>query len=255
MGSIRERIADPQEVGPGWHILDHLRLMTGHRAGPATKNTERYAMIWNGLIVTTNTPTKYMKPSSSYRGVAYGEAWPLQELPEPDRSSYESSLITRVDSLMQFRYEYGKEPPGVVNNVEFTYAYAECCRSRGISVRLLLCATTSPCPQLDDSIALDLSARAQFIGYDYIGAGWGYSALYDDLYSELPFADLEKCIPLLNTNGLFDKLSDLEHYIEVRWQILEQAGEQYVLHGTRMVRETPLEDWGSFWPCVVYELP
>lgn len=205
-------------------------------------------------MVTTKAPDKRMNPDTSYKGVAYGEAWPLQELSKSDLSARESALVANIDSLMQLRFESGKEPPGVVNDIQLAYDYAGCCQDRDIPVRLLLCATTSSYPRMDDAVVQRVTAQAQLIGYDYIGAGWGYSALYDDLYSESLLAELEQFTQLLNAYGLFDNEADLVRYIETRWRIVQQAGEKHVMHGNTLVRETPLEDWGSFWPCAVYEL-
>lgn len=178
----------------------------------------------------------------------------MQELSQDELNNRESALVSEISGLFSYQFEPSETPPGVVSDVNFASEYADCCLLRSIPVRVLLCATDSPFPKMNTEIAEKIKEESEFIGYDFIGGGWGYSALYDDLYADAREPELAPYLPLLNDHGIFKNQRDLENYIETRKKILKEAGEKFVMHGELLVRETPLEDWGAFWECAVWEV-
>jgi len=157
------------------------------------------------------------------------------------------------DTIVQYRLEDGRFPPGVISDVDIARRYATYCQQRGIAIRFLLCATDSPCPIMDAEQVEPLLQVATFLGYDYILNECEFSGLYDDLTPPPP--ELSEFSRRLNQYGLFDNLGDLEEYVSARWSFLRRTGERFVETDHGVVRTTELEDDKSFWKCGVWEIP
>lgn len=209
-------------------------------------------MVWNGIVVTTASPGKFVIPDTHYRGVAYGKPWPLESL-EEDEISICTDLLKIINDITMRYNPDGTYPPAVIPDISVIDKYVRCCCANSLSTRVLLCATTSPYPRMDERNAKALAAKGQLLGYDYILSGCDFSAVNNDFYPPIPDS-LASFALKMNNNGLFSSMSDLEKYIDSRWAYIREAGEKFVEKEGYLIRETPLEDSGCFWPCEVWEL-
>lgn len=208
-------------------------------------------MNWNGVLVTNKLPVPTIDADASYRGVAYGWAWPLENMYAPDINDKDTDLILELNELHSFYYSDGTYPLEVVANLDLISRYVERCRIRNISVRTLLCATERSEPILSPSAVTQVLDNAKRLGYDYAYSSGCYSAVYEDIFPTSPF--LASFCDKLNKHGLFETTFDLSEFIKTRQEIISSAIERYEVINGHKVRVTPLEEHGDFLPIEVWE--
>lgn len=244
--------------------------------------------IWNGLVVTTTSPGRFTNPKEPYRGACYGRPWPgiaVSELwAEREKVSQavegEPELALRLYELINYTDAERNDGlptvpifanmslhPAIVPDIGLVERYIESLTKVGISVRMLLCATTSSFREMDPAVVEKLLAQSTYLGIDYVEHDFNYSPLADELngeYEDDPppwltqesyakaVSTLERLTARRNSWGLLETDADLEAYIAARWQIacpmLDDPPGQPDTSGACRFEVV------EFWPCKVWEV-
>ena len=209
-------------------------------------------MNYNGILITSNQPIIPMVEGMTYRGLCYGEPWPLSK-------QFPASQATEDINYMVFNLttgyslEKGTYPPAVIPDLTVISKYVQQCYANGLEFRTLLCATPRLYPLLPTNVAQDLLKDSTFVGFDYAYSTCDFSAVFSDL-NPPPSPELHLLSMTLNQNGVFSNLDDLEGYIDSRWDFLNNAERRMSVVNGMCLTETPLEGSGDFVPFEVHEL-
>lgn len=206
------------------------------------------------LIVTgleRSWPFEEVK-STSYRGLAYGDPWPLEALQEDDLSEGERRLVQIVYAPF-----YGAGLPPVTNDLNLTLAFVEYCGRRGISTRILMCCfdritsrqrgvvqnnQPSNGVEIDNPLPADIAAllleKSQPLGFDLVTTECEYSPLFDD-FCPPENDEFQRYGHQLNGWGLFDTRESAEAYLRFRNSYIEKLrASTHTLPGATL----PIED-------------
>lgn len=207
---------------------------------------------WNGILITSAEAYYWSSIEMPYRGVAYGEPWPLRSNATEDENV--KQLITATDSsMLHGAIDYTHYAPLVLNDLSLAKAYVSHCTSINLQVRVLLLASERSEPMLNEQQSEFLTPYAHFLGYDYASSSADYSALTDD-FDPLPADDFSSWRDSLNRFGLFSDLETAHGYSEFRSQFVRESGESIIRVGDFQGRQTVLEDDIDFVCFGVYEL-
>lgn len=209
-------------------------------------------MNWNGILITSTGPTQRVVGASSYRGLCYGEPWPLarqKHIPQNNTDLNRAVVeLTTGNSL-----GYGIYPPAVIVDLDVVSEYVQRCHTDGLQIRVLLCGTPRSWPLLTTADAQTAMNASLSVGFDYAYSTCDFSAVFSDL-NPPPSPELQVLSTLLNQNGVFSSLADLQKYITARWDFITNAERRVSIINGISVIETPLEDSGDFIPFKVLEL-
>ena len=166
-----------------------------------------YIMI-NGIIIQRNQIGRY-------KGVE-GDNWYLNDkYPE----LFEEYFCENIEKSW-----YDSDYVDVCTDIHFVEKYIELSRLNHIKFRVLLCETEKEKPNIQNMVW-----NTRFIGYDYAYLGGSYySAVLNDICSGRieQFNDY-----ILNSNGLFDNITDLKDFISKREHYKRQYGNQLIEEG------------------------
>ena len=166
-----------------------------------------YIMI-NGIIIQRNQIGRY-------KGVE-GDNWYLNgKYPE----LFEEYFCENIEKSW-----YDSDYVDVCTDIHFVEKYIELSRLNHIKFRVLLCETEKEKPNIQNVVW-----NTRFIGYDYAYLGGSYySAVLNDICSGRieQFKDY-----ILNSNGLFDNITDLKDFISKREHYKRQYGNQLIEEG------------------------
>lgn len=166
-----------------------------------------YIMI-NGIIIQRNQIGRY-------KGVE-GDNWYLNDkYPE----LFEEYFCENIEKSW-----YDSDYVDVCTDIHFVEKYIELSRLNHIKFRVLLCETEKEKPNIQNMVW-----KTRFIGYDYAYLGGSYySAVLNDICSGRieQFKDY-----ILNSNGLFDNITDLKDFISKREHYKRQYGNQLIEEG------------------------
>lgn len=239
-------------------------------------------MIWtlNGIVVALAAPGSFTKPEDNYRGISYGEPWPLQSMKTAPGSA-EAEMIQVVKRMPLDRFVKRSDGlsnapvvddlsfhPSAMSDTNLALRYIELCNKQNIPVRKLLCATTCSYPTMDELTSDRLISQSRFLGYDYISYDFSYSAVQAELMRRSDVPDswiveyglvdavananrcFENCSRVLNEFGLFENESDLQAYLSARCAIVDQTTVQAEDEDYYSYLETSIE----LWPCMTWEI-
>lgn len=200
---------------------------------------------WNGILVTGEAPVGTISFDTSYCTPAFCEVWPLDihrsDKPDIVFTDEEKGFLELISwaSLGGQSDEDAVAPvaPDVISDVNLVTTYVKLCLSHNLSVRILLCATTSTRPLMDTGLVSKLLENAIHLGFDYWDGG-AISALYLDR-GIVP--SLDEIASELNTFMLFDEQAQLERYIETRALFLREAEA-----GQAQINGASVEPWILF---------
>jgi len=207
----------------------------------------------NGFVVTTQEPQNYIMARFRYRGVAYGRAWPLEEISPNKLTSEDVELTNRVhETIMSRPYIGNSYPLGLVPDIRLIERYYQRCVSINIPVRILLIATPHQSPVIDEITAENLDQKLLLLGFDYVSTDFSYSAVVDDLNP--PFSpEVDYLVAGMNKYGLFTNSSSLKEYIVARWDFARSSGKHQTDRDGLSVSVSPVEDDIELVPCKVYQ--
>ena len=165
-------------------------------------------IMFNGIIIQRNQIGRY-------KGVE-GDNWYLNDkYPE----LFEEYFCENIEKSW-----YDSNYVDVCTDVHFVEKYIELSIINHIKFRILLCETEKEKPKIQKIVW-----NFRFIGYDYAYLGGSYySAVLNDICSGRieQFKDY-----ILNSNGLFDNITDLKDFISKREHYKRQYGNQLIEEG------------------------
>ena len=184
--------------------------------------------------------------------MCYGEPWPLAR--QKDISQNNTNLNRAVDELTTGRSQgYGMYPPAVIADLDVVSEYVQRCHIAGLQIRVLLCGTPRSWPLLTTTAAQAAINNSLTVGFDYAYSTCDFSAVFSDL-NPPPSPELQALSTVLNQDGIFSNLADLQKYITARWDFIRNAERKISNTSGVSVIETPLEDSGDFIPFEILEL-
>lgn len=142
--------------------------------------------------------------NGKYKGVE-GYNWYLNDL-------YQELLGDYFDEYIDKSW-YSSDYVDVCNEETFIKNYIALSQKEHIKFRILLCETARLYPKMEHNLY-----DARFIGYDYAYSGGSYySAVLNDICSKRikEFAGFS-----LNLHELFEKLEDINKFVEMRNQLV-----------------------------------
>ena len=170
-----------------------------------------YIMI-NGIIFQRNQIRRY-------KGVE-GDNWYLNDkYPE----LFEEYFCENIEKSW-----YDSDYVDVCTDIHFAEKYIEISRLNNINFRVLLCETEKEKPKIQNMVW-----NTRYIGYDYAYLGGTYySAVLNDICSGRieQFKDY-----ILNSNGLFDDITNLKDFISQREYYKRQYGNQLIEEGNFVI--------------------
>jgi hypothetical protein len=202
-------------------------------------------MHWNGILVTSSARQVLVEPDARYRGVAYGQTWPLSQIERTIASSLEFDLLDSIEKAM-----ISHDAPWVLADLDLACKYVGLCEKRGVGTRVLLCGTTSEWPIMEPPVVETLLPCSRRLGYDYWD-GDSTSPLNDDM-NPVPFEPLECFASQLNEFGLFDTLEGLASYLTARESALEEYFRRYPFNEN--IPDAPIWHGGNNYPTDVREI-
>ena len=172
---------------------------------------DKHFMI-NGVIIQRNTMGRY-------KGVE-GDNWYLNDkYPE----LFEEFFCENIEKSW-----CDSDFVDVCTNLHFIEKYIELSRRNNIKFRILLCETEKEKPKMRN-----MTWNTRFIGYDYAYLGGSYySAVLNDICSGR-IEQFANC--LLNRNGLFENITNLQNFILQREHYKRQYGTQVIEEGNFVI--------------------
>ena len=211
-------------------------------------------MICNGILIQTDRPGEMIEGPTEYRGVAYGDPWPISPHNSVDIPTAELMVVAETErATSQLPLDGQWYTPAVLSDLQLAADYLGLCIQRQVLVRVVLCFTPRKIPILEQHQAAVLLASSKFLGYDYAYSSCTFSALYSDL-NPPPSPIMEKHRARLNDYGLLNSASELAEYIAERWEYIHALTDLkgcFINHGTT---DTELEDFGDFVEFELYEI-
>lgn len=173
---------------------------------------------------------------------------------QKDISQNNTNLNRAVDELTTGRSQgYGMYPPAVIADLDVVSEYVQRCHIAGLQIRVLLCGTPRSWPLLTTTAAQAAINNSLTVGFDYAYSTCDFSAVFSDL-NPPPSPELQALSTVLNQDGIFSNLADLQKYITARWDFIRNAERKISNTSGVSVIETPLEDSGDFIPFEILEL-
>ncbi|NJO18673.1 MAG: hypothetical protein HC877_23985 [Thioploca sp.] len=174
---------------------------------------------FNGYLVQGSLYSWIIEQNSIYRGVGCGQPWPLDD-PDLLDNDPKATLLTKVTEEYFPCFVDGKLGIHVIPDIQFVNEYVAYCNTKGISTRVLLCASELEFPLLQD--LNNPTTEVSLLGFDYTHNSFEFSILADDL-SEPEIPELSRFRNCINKYGLFDNPDECATYIEYRRQLIKQG--------------------------------
>lgn len=142
-----------------------------------------------------------------YRGIASYHNWPLEK--EEDNDSKE------LTKLIEMAFEKNNFIE-ILNDVELLRKYVNHCKKRNIDIIVMKVMS-----QKKFSIALDDLEDTEILGYDCM-AGDNVSYLIE-VFEDDNIQSFDNIKKLLNQNGLLNSYEEVENFIQIRNELLQQG--------------------------------
>ncbi len=193
-----------KQTGRSRHSADDKSPAVNTRQGGAVRTDRRLVGTMQGFVVQSRQFTQQHPGGCvNYFGIYRCVSWPFTDFNGYSRAVPQCETMSAL--LEQLWDDSGVYACPLCQELE---DYLHICVESGIKPRIMYIQTAESMerPPLAEG-------NYTFLGYDVIYYSDFFSAVYDDLFVNIP-APMEKDAKKLNDNGLFDNYSDALEFIE-----------------------------------------
>ena len=120
-----------------------------------------------------------------------------------------------------------------ITDQELLHRYISHCKNQDIPIRCIQIESEEPYPFSDI-----IPSKKNFLGYEYVDTDMQTSCSYEDLCMDPQYIGhaFDSIIPTLNEYGLFDTLSKIQKYIDIRVKLIKQGYDMEEYYHPKIVK-------------------
>ena len=120
-----------------------------------------------------------------------------------------------------------------ITNQELLHRYISHCDKQDLPIRCIQIESEEQYPFSDI-----IPSQKSFLGYEYVDTDMQTSCSYEDLCMDPQYIGhaFDSIIPTLNKYGLFDTLSKIQKYIDIRVKLIKQGYDMEEYYNPKIVK-------------------